>query len=173
MRDAAKYSAIELLRDGRRVEIRALRREDRADLVTAVGRIGTQSLVRRFFGLRRAFSEPEITYFVNVDFVNHVALVAIVDEGGRRLIIGGGRYIVLQPGQAEVAFAVVDAYQRQGVGAALMRHLTTIAREAGLRELIAEVLTDNTGMLKVFEKSGLPLQMKRSPGVVHIALQIA
>jgi GNAT superfamily N-acetyltransferase len=172
MSEAAKYSAIDALRDGRRVEIRALRQDDRADLLAAVARIGTQSLARRFFGLKRSFSEPEIAYFVNVDFVNHVALVAVVEEGGRPVIIGGGRYIVLQPGQAEVAFAVVDEYQRQGVGAILMRHLAALARAAGLRELIAEVLTDNTGMLKVFEKSGFPLHMKRSPGVVHIALRI-
>jgi ribosomal protein S18 acetylase RimI-like enzyme len=173
MLEAAKYSAIDALRDGRRVEIRALQPDDRADLIAAVSRIGTQSLARRFFGLKRSFSEPEIAYFVNVDFMNHVALVAVVEESERPVIIGGGRYIVVQPGQAEVAFAVVDEYQRQGVGAALMRHLTAIAREAGLRELIAEVLTDNISMLKMFEKSGLLLQMKREPGVVHISLRIA
>ena len=50
---------------------------------------------------------------------------------------------------------MVDEYQRQGIGAALMRHLVTIARGAGLKELIAEVLPDNAPMLKVFEKSGL------------------
>lgn len=171
--EAAKYSVIEALRDGRRVEIRALRRDDRADFLTALGRIGTRSLARRFLAPRRSFSESEIAYFVNVDFVNHVALIAVVEEGGRPLIIGGGRYIVLQPGQAEVAFAVIDEYQRHGVGAALMGHLAAIAREAGLRELIAEVLTDNTGMLKVFKKSGFHLQMKHSPGLVHIALRIA
>jgi RimJ/RimL family protein N-acetyltransferase len=54
-----------------------------------------------------------------------------------------------------------------------MRHLSGIAREAGLRELIAEVLTDNTGMLKVFERSGFPLQMNRSAGLAHIVLRIA
>jgi GNAT superfamily N-acetyltransferase len=154
MSEAAKYSAIEALRDGRRVEIRALLRDDRADLLTAIGRIGTQSLARRFFGLKRSFSDAEVAYFVNVDFVNHLAVVAVVEGGGQPAIIGGGHYIVLKPGQAEVAFAVVDEYQGQGVGAALMRHLAAIAREGGLRELIAEVLPDNTGMLKVFEKSG-------------------
>ena len=32
------------------------------------------------------------------------------------MIVGGGRYIVIQPGQAEVAFAIIDAYQ--GLGSA-------------------------------------------------------
>jgi ribosomal protein S18 acetylase RimI-like enzyme len=78
----------------------------------------------------------------------------------------------VQPGKAEVAFAVVDQYQGQGLGAALMHHLAAIAREAGLKELIAEVLPDNVPMLKVFEKSGLPLGIKREPQVVHVTLRL-
>jgi GNAT superfamily N-acetyltransferase len=107
-----------------------------------------------------------------VDFVNHMALVAVVDEGQRPMIVGGGRYIVVQPRSAEVAFAVVDQYQRQGIGALLMRHLAAIARQAGIKELIAEVLADNISMLRVFEKSGLRLSAKREAGVVPVALQL-
>jgi RimJ/RimL family protein N-acetyltransferase len=169
---AAKYKAVEALRDGRRFTIRALRPDDRAELLAAVGRSSAQSLYRRFFAPKRVFSEEEIAHFVNVDFVNHVALVAELDEGGRNVIVGGGRYIVVQPKKAEVAFVVVDDYQGQGVGAALMRHLATIARGAGLRELMAEVLADNVSMLKVFEKSGLLLSAAREAGVVHITLQL-
>jgi GNAT superfamily N-acetyltransferase len=127
---AAGYSAIEPIRNGRRVEIRALRPEDRDALRIAVSRASTQSLYRRFFGVKRHFTEQEIEFFTNVDFVNHVALVAVAEEGGRPAVIGGARYIVVEPGTAEVAFAVIDQYQGQGVGAALMRHLAMIARDA-------------------------------------------
>jgi ribosomal protein S18 acetylase RimI-like enzyme len=71
-----------------------------------------------------------------------------------------------------VAFAVVDQYQRQGIGATLMHHLATIARSSGLRELVAEVMPDNTAMLKVFEKSGFGLSTKRGVGVVHVAIRL-
>ena len=54
-----------------------------------------------------------------------------------------------------------------------MRHLATIARAAGLQELIADVLPDNTRMLKVFEKSGLGLNTKRESGVVHLSLRLS
>jgi RimJ/RimL family protein N-acetyltransferase len=172
MLEVAKYSALELLRDGRRVEIRALRHSDRDDLLAAVARTSTQSLYRRFFGVKRGFTEKEIAFFVDVDFDKHVALVAVVDQGGRQMIVGGGRYVVARPLTAEVAFAVVDEFQGQGLGSALMRHLITIARDAGLKEFIAEVLPDNAAMLKVFEKSGLSLTSKREARVVHVVLPL-
>jgi len=167
-----EYSAVETLRDGCRVEIRALRPDDRADLLAAVGRASTRSLYRRFFGLKRSFRDEEVAYFVNVDFVNHVALVALIDERGHSVIAGGGRYIVVQPRQAEVAFVVVDEYQGRGIGRALMRHLTGIAYEAGLRTLIAEVLPENAPMLQLFKTSGLALTTRHEEQVVHITITL-
>jgi hypothetical protein len=85
------YSVTEALRDGCQVEIRALRPEDRADLIAAVNRTSAQSLYGRFLGLKRSFTDKEAAFFINVDFVNHVALVALIDEKGRSVIAGGGR----------------------------------------------------------------------------------
>ncbi|MGC2117349.1 MAG: GNAT family N-acetyltransferase, partial [Pseudolabrys sp.] len=150
--EPAKYSAIDRLRDGRRVEIRALRPDDEVGLLAAIERTSAQSLYRRFFGANRDFSEKERAFFLNVDFINHVALVAVVEAENRAVIVAGGRYVVLRPGVAEVAFVVVDDFQRQGIGAVLLRHLAAIARAAGVKELVAEVLPDNIPMLKVFEK---------------------
>ena len=172
MVDAATYSAVEMLRDGRRVEIRSLRCDDRTEFLTAVGRVGRESMYHRFFTVKRGFTEREIDYFLNIDFVNHVALVAVVEEAGRPVIVGGARYIVLQPGKAEVAFTVIDPYQGQGIGAALLRHLAGIARDAGLRELIADVLPENGAMLKVFAKSGFPLRTTCNFDIVHVVLQL-
>jgi len=171
--DAATYSAVETLRNGRRIEIRALRPDDRNHLVEAVDHASQQSLYRRFFGVKKHFTEKEIRFFVNVDFINHVALVAIAEEDGHPAIVGGGRYVVTAPGTAEVAFMVVDRYQGQGIGAVLMRHLSVIARAAGLRELTAEVLSSNKAMLKVFEKSGLQLSTRQETGSTHISLRLS
>ena len=81
--------------------------------------------------------------------------------------------MTIEPGKAEVAFAVIDRYQGQGIGAALMRHLATIARHAGMTELIAEVLPENVPMLKVFEKSGYLSSTKREARVIHVSLQLS
>jgi GNAT superfamily N-acetyltransferase len=172
MLEAADYLATERLLNGRSVEIRALRPEDKAGLMAALERTSPQSLYRRFFGVKPYFSEAELSFFLNIDFTDHVALVAVVEEESHAVIVGGGRYVAVAPGRAEIAFAVIDQYQGQGLGAALLRHLVILARIAGIKEFAAEVLPDNTPMLKVFRKSGLALNSTRERGVMHIVLQL-
>jgi RimJ/RimL family protein N-acetyltransferase len=167
------YSAVERLRDGRTIAIRALRPDDQDDMLAAVDRTSAQSLRRRFFVPKRGFSDKEISFFMKIDFANHVALVAQIDEDDHPVIAGGGRYIVTQPGQAELAFIVVDAYQGKGIATMLVRHLIAIARDAGLKELTAEVLPENAAMLKVFSRFGFRTQSGGDPDVRHLALQLA
>jgi GNAT superfamily N-acetyltransferase len=172
MPKASDYRAIERLRDGRAIEVRSLRPDDEADMLAAIGRTSTQSLQRRFFVVKRGFSPKEIDFFMKIDFKNHVALVALADEDGRPTIVGGGRYVVVEPGRAEVAFVVIDGYQGQGLGAHLMRHLAGIARDAGLTELIAEVLPENTAMRKVFSKFGFQPARGQDPQLIHLVMQL-
>jgi ribosomal protein S18 acetylase RimI-like enzyme len=68
---------------------------------------------------------------------------------------------------------VDDAHQGQGIGTALLRHLALIARNAGLKELIADVLPENTAMLKIFRASGLGIRTGREPDATHVVLQLS
>jgi RimJ/RimL family protein N-acetyltransferase len=166
------YAANECLRDGRRVNIRSLRPDDKDDMLAAISRTGNQSLQRRFFIPKRSFSEREIAFFMNIDFAKHVALVALADENGREVIIGGGRYIVSASGVAEIAFAVIDVYQGQGVATLLMHHLIILARTAGLKQIVAEVLPENAAMRKVFSKFGFQARRSKDPQVMHLVLEL-
>lgn len=169
----AHYSATAPLRDGRSIEIRALGPADREEMLRAIGRSSGRSLYRRFFAPRRDFSESEVDFFVNVDFIDHVALVAVLEEEGRPAIVGGGRYVVVAPGRAELAFVVVDGYQGQGIGSALLHHLILIARAAGIERLIADVLPENAPMLSVFRRSGIDFEIRPEAGVLHVTLSLA
>jgi len=172
MSEAINYTARELLRDGSPIEVRALRREDEADMLAAVERTSVQSLQRRFFVMKRHFSEKERAFFMEVDFNNHVAIVAVLEDSGRKVIAAGGRYIVFEPGRAEMAFVVVDTWQGRGLGSILMRHLVTIAKDAGLQELTAEVLPENAAMRKVFSKFGFKSALSSDPQTIHLVLKL-
>ncbi|UQD68834.1 GNAT family N-acetyltransferase [Bradyrhizobium japonicum] len=173
MSDAENFIRREKLRDGRLIEIRALRPDDEFGMLAALEETSAQSLQRRFFVTKRHFSEQERAFFMEPDFRNHVALVACTEDEGRNTIVGGGRYVVFEPGRAETAFVVIDAWQGRGVGGLLTRHLIAIAREAGLTELTAEVLPENTAMRHVFDKFGFKPATTREPGAIHMALKLS
>lgn len=173
MAEATSYHATEILRDGCKIEIRALRPEDDKEMLAAVAASGTESLRRRFFVARQHFSAKEISFFMNIDFRNHVALVACSGQNDHPAIVGGARYIVTAPGSAEVAFFVIDSFQGRGIGSILARHLIQIARESGLQKLVADVLFENRGMLNVLKKQGFEIAPAQEPQVIHLALQLA
>jgi GNAT superfamily N-acetyltransferase len=77
-----------------------------------------------------------------------------------------------EPGKAEVAFVVIDAYQGQGIGTMLTRHLVGLARAVGLKELAAEVLAENTPMLKVLGQCGFKTSHGADAQVVHLRLPL-
>lgn len=172
MSDLASYIAHERLRDGSTAEIRALRPEDEAAMLAALAQASAQSLQRRFFVKKRHFSDKERAFFVDIDFKNHVGLVVLAEDAGRKTIVGGGRYIVFEPGRAEMAFMVIDAWQGRGIGSILMGHLVKLAGAAGLKELTAEVLAENAAMLKVFAKFGFKSGSRHDPQAIHLILNL-
>src|SRR5262249_47845036 len=138
MLDAASYCAIEKLRDGRSYIIRAQRRDD--DIVEALHLgAGLRTFYLRFLTRKHRLNNFEAAFYRNVDFLRQVALLA--DLHGE--IIGGARYYIWSPGQADIAFIVGDAYQNKGIASAMLRHLAFIAREAGISDLHAHTLPDN------------------------------
>ena len=173
MPDIANHIAHEQLRDGSLIDVRALRPEDETAMLAALEQTSAQSLQRRFFAMKRHFSDKERAFFLDVDLKNHVALVALAEDAGQKIVVAGGRYIVFEPGRAEMAFMVVDAWQGRGIGSILMLRLVKIAREAGLQQLTAEVLPENAAMLKVFEKFGFKPATRRDPQIVHLMLRLA
>jgi GNAT superfamily N-acetyltransferase len=167
---ASQFSSVETLRDGRRVLIRAQRPDDAARFLAARAHLSRGAFYDRFMMQPREFSPEEIAYFLEIDFVDQVALVALESDG--ETLVGSGRYIVCSPGRAEVSFAVIDAYQGQGLAGRIFGHLVALAREAGIKEFVAETLLRNRAMLRVFHRAGLPIETRAEDGVVHVSMKL-
>ena len=174
--DIVNYSFKEPLRDGRAVTIRAIRPDDKGALIEALNKMSAQSLYLRLFSAKRKFSDEEMNQATAVDFVNVVALLAVLDKDGSGQIVGGGRYIRIGnsgtgPG-AEVAFLIDDACQGLGIGSRIFKHLVAIARESGITQFEAEVLPSNAAMLGLFARSGLPVARSTTRDSVHVTIQL-
>ncbi|HYA35033.1 MAG TPA: GNAT family N-acetyltransferase [Candidatus Binataceae bacterium] len=169
--DPRNYAVDEILRDGSSMHIRAIRPDDKTRLFEHFSALSPQSRYQRFFGAKRRLTADELVALTELDFDSHVGLVATLYDGAVEKIIGVGRYIrVADKARAEVAFAVLDAFQGRGIGTLLLEHLSRIAREAGITEFEADVLGDNRRMLQVFGESGMQVKRSMEGGAVHVAL---
>ncbi len=75
---AASYAAGEVMRDGRPIRIRAIRPDDKQRLLEHFAHLSPRSVYYRFFGLKRSLDDQDLRRFTELDFVNHVGLVATV-----------------------------------------------------------------------------------------------
>ncbi|WP_374203088.1 N-acetyltransferase family protein [Streptomyces sp. ST2-7A] len=69
----------------------------------------------------------------------------------------------------EVALVVEDAWQRRGVGSAVLEALLTGARSLGRPDVYAVTRVSDTGMAATMRGTGLPLEFARDGGTVVIA----
>lgn len=187
--DPRHYHAEGVLRDGAPIVIRAVRPEDREALKEGFAHLSERSVYHRFFQTKRELKDTELTYLTELDFQDHVGLVAVLPPppaaaaaaapsrapgaGEEGQPIGVGRF-VRAPGRhhAEVAFVVGDEFQGRGVGTLLLEHLACIARTLGVTDFEADVLSDNTQMLEVFQHSGLPLTEEGRDGIIHVRMDL-
>jgi RimJ/RimL family protein N-acetyltransferase len=172
--DIANYTVVEKLRDQRPVTIRAIRPGDKEPFREAFKGLEASSIYMRFFGPRKELTDRELIEATEVDFIRTVALVACVQESAGERIIGGARYFALggpdPPSAAEIAFVVEEDYQGQGLASILLKHLLLIGRQQGISRFEADVLHANKKMLRVFERTGLPIVTKASSDCIHVTI---
>jgi RimJ/RimL family protein N-acetyltransferase len=173
--DPRNYTAKDVLGDGTEVAIRAIAPEDRASVLEAFEGLDREAVYRRFFSPKKELTDAELKGLTEVDFADVVALVATVKTSKGELLIGGGRYAVDEPESlrsAELAFLTGEAYRGRGIASILLKHLTRLAKDAGLERFEAEVLAQNQPMLAVFKRSGLPMRQSREGATVHVTLSL-
>lgn len=144
------------LRDGSRALVRPIRPDDKERLRVGLAKLSPQSRYLRFHTPVVELTEEQLRYLTEVDFKTHVAWVAIdpyaIDEPG----MGVARYVRLDDDEtvAEAAITVADAYQGRGVGSLLLGILARTARENGIETFRSYVLSENTPMLRIFQRLG-------------------
>jgi RimJ/RimL family protein N-acetyltransferase len=171
-----RFSQPAWLRNGTAVLIRAIRPDDRQRIIDAFHKLDQETIYTRFFSAKKELSEADLGRIDAADFEHAVVLVATRGSGDDETIIGGGAYTVLdrpgEPRTAEVSFTIEEDYQGQGLSGLFMRLLTQIGRERGIQRFEAEVLAGNAAMLKVFQRSGLPMTQQSEDGVVHMVMAL-
>jgi acyl-CoA synthetase (NDP forming)/RimJ/RimL family protein N-acetyltransferase len=156
-----------LLRDGRSIVLRSLGPADLDDLVAFHGRLSRQTIAMRLLGpvvhLSAAFLRAELE-----PNENRLTIGAFL--GGELIGIGEITRLDDEPAHAEVTFLVEDRFQGQGLGGVLLGRVAASARDIGVRVLEADVLPENSRMLRTFAGSGYRMAQEPGSSVVHVTL---
>jgi GNAT superfamily N-acetyltransferase len=176
-KDISNYNVTESLRDQRTVTIRAVHPDDKGLVIEGLSKVSSESIYRRFLTIKKEITPQGLKQVTEVDFVNVVALVAVLKKDGNDQIVGGGRYVRTGPSgngqRAEVAFLIGDAFQGLGIASRIFKHLVAIARHSGITQFEAEVLPSNEAMFKVFARSGIRLTKTATRDSVHVLMELA
>jgi GNAT superfamily N-acetyltransferase len=160
------------LRDGSRVEVRALGPDDKAGLAAGFERLSEDSRYRRFLSPTPHLTPRQLAYLTEVDHHDHEALVAI--EFACRDGVAVARYVRSRDhlDEAEFAVAVADDWQGLGLGTALLQQLVTRASEEGITWFTGLVLAQNESMLHVLATLGELERRWAGAGTIEVRLQI-
>ena len=157
-----------ILRDGTTLRLRPPRAEDEKALLEFFGGLSEQSLYYRFHGFP-SLDEKLVDHFVDPDWHEQGHLIGEME--GR--VIALASYVRLRdPLTAEVAFVVADAFQRRGIGTRLLERLSVRAAAVGIERFVAEVLPENSQMLRVFEAVGFESTRRLEGGTIEVGFRI-
>ena len=150
-----KYITHWQLSEGTEVLLRPIRPEDEPAEHEMLSSLSEETLRTRFFSTIKDISHEWLILFCNIDYDRHMAIVAEMQENGKKKMIGVAR-LIMNPDltSGELAVLVHDRFQGKGLGHKLVEVLIGIAREKGLENIRAEVLTDNKRMLTVLRRLG-------------------
>jgi RimJ/RimL family protein N-acetyltransferase len=142
--------------NGLPIGFRRIAPDDTHRLAHAFDQLSPTSRYRRFLAPIKALSDEQLRKLTQVDFVDHTAWVAELTAEPGRPFAGVGRWIrsTADPTVAEIALTVVDAYQGQGLGKALLQLLGESAVPAGVRWFEANVLGENQPMRALLRSFG-------------------
>jgi acetyltransferase len=167
------------LKDGTPVTIRPIRPEDEPLMVRFHEMLSERSVYFRYFHLlklNQRVAHERLTRICFIDYDREIALVAERSDPttGERAILGVGRLTKLRgANEAEFAVVVRDEVQGKGLGCEFLSRLRDVARDEGLERLTADVLAENTEMVRLCERLGFETSVRDDdPQVMRVTLAL-
>jgi len=155
------------LADGTRLSLRQVGAGDRAGFAALFAGLTPESRYQRFLSPKSELTPRELTFFTDVDRVNHEAIAAVDQRDDS--IVAVARYVrdATRADVAELALEVADAFQRMGIGTALTILMIQHAHASGLKSLTATTLWENRAARGLLRHHGFRARRSRGPEIEH------
>lgn len=149
----ARLETIKTFKDGLELKIRPIRASDEDGMRRLFYKFSDEAKYYRYFTNVRVMPHKNMQQYLSVDYDKILSVVAVHQLGNVERIVAEARYAAYPDGlSSEMAFLVDENYQGKGIATFMANYLIKVARERGIKKLVASVLALNTKMLTVFEK---------------------
>ncbi|WP_433555179.1 N-acetyltransferase family protein [Pseudonocardia xinjiangensis] len=139
---------------------------------TVFAQLSPRSRYLRFHSAVPRLPAPVRAALVDLDGRSRAAVVAETCGPDGPAPVGIARIARTDPGTAEIAVAVVDDWQRQGIGRLLVSAVATLAEELGYTALRGGVLPENVAMLGLARSVFPPATRHFDGDVVQLAVPL-
>jgi acyl-CoA hydrolase/GNAT superfamily N-acetyltransferase len=167
----SEIAATQTFKGGTKVRFRAIKPSDEEGMRRLFYRFSDEAVYYRYFSPVKTMPHAKMQEYVNVDFSRGIAIVGLMGSRGAGRIIAEGRFFRRSDRPyGDVAFVVDEKFQGLGIASYIFGMLIQCARERGLKGLTADILASNRGMMRVLEKSGLPVKARIEGGVYEVIM---
>ncbi|MFC1912033.1 GNAT family N-acetyltransferase, partial [Chloroflexota bacterium] len=170
----ARYETEVLLKDGSRILLRPIKREDTELWLTFFRRLSQQhTRYLRLHHMTEKVDPEDALRFCTVDYNNTFAFVAEVFKKDGKDIVAIGRYYRLpSKHSAIVTLAVEDTYRGKGIGTHLIEWLAKVARDNGITTFEADAFAENEQIMSVLRDYGFRFISEQKAGMYHITIPL-
>ncbi len=169
-----EYVRTETLRDGNTVTLRPIKPEDEPLWFELLRSCTRESIYQRFRYFFHWDSHDVASRFCYIDYDREMAIVAEFEENGRRQLLGVGR-LIADPDRdtAEYAILITDLWQNKGLGSKLTDYCVEIAKNWGVKKVVAQTTTDNNRMISLFRKKYFDITIDHANSLVEVEKEVA
>ena len=174
----SRYVAPWTMKDGGQVIVRPIRPEDEPLMVRFHETLSERSVYLRYFhlmNLEQRTTHERLTRICFIDYDREMALVAVRrnPETGESEILGVGRLMKIHgTREAEIAVLISDNWQGRGLGKELLSRLLVVAADDKLSRVVADILPDNRGVMRILDKLGFSLKHSLDDDVVRAEFKL-
>jgi GNAT superfamily N-acetyltransferase len=151
--------------------VRPIATDDEERLRRLFDRLSARTVYRRFFTLFPTLPPSLLRYLARVSDDDHEELVAL--HGDDIVAVASWDRVANGSDEAELAILVEDAWQQQGLGAALMRMVTAEAHRHGIAHLTANILSENDPANRLARSLAQPERVERDGPATAFTFSLA
>lgn len=146
-----------VLSDGRQFVARPIRPDDEPLFLRLLQQVSAEDLRLRFFDSIREFTHPFLARLTQLDYAQAMAFIALDESSGEAL--GVVRVHSGSIGDSgEYAILLRSDLKGHGLGWSLMQMIIEYAKAKGLKQIVGQVLQENSVMLSMCRELGFKIK---------------